>query len=165
MTDKIWILAFLMLIGCKTVEKSNSSTSQSSSESLTELTAARDTTSIVTSSSRSMDTDIKQHVSGKLVIYPRGEFTLSQDGTFKGQADSVVSNQTKVLQESRSQQDTLQEAQSHGSQNAGERTSAKSDESEIEDSSTERKPNLIPWIGAALGIIIVVIGLHLYFRR
>lgn len=164
-----WIIVFALVLalvfGCKTVEKSKSSASQSSSETVTEKTFGRDTAAIVTNSSRTLDTQIKQHVSGSLVIYPRGEFTIAADGTFKGQADSVVSNQVKTLEETRSEEDTLQEAQLSGSHTAGEKISTKSAESETQDSETRRKPSIMPWIGAALGIIILAIGLHFYFSR
>ena len=164
-----WIVIFALVLalvfGCKTVEKSKSSTSQSSSETVTERISGRDTAAIVTNSSRSLDTQIKQHVSGSLIIYPRGEFTIAADGTFKGQADSVVSNQTKTLEETRSEQDTLQKTETKASETAGEKIFAKSSESETEDSETKRKPSLMPWIGAALGILLLVVGLHLYFRK
>lgn len=161
----VFAIVFALAFGCKSVKKSKSSSSQSSTEKVTTKNESRDTTSIVTASGRTLDTEIKQHVSGELVIYPRGEFTVGPDGTFKGQADSVVSNQTKVHEETRSERDTLQNTESSGSQTTAEAAAEKSDDSETNTSNTERKPSIIPWIGAALGIIILAIGLHLYFRK
>lgn len=164
-----WVMVFALVLalafGCKTVKRSETSSKQSNSESVSEKISVIDTAAIVTNFSRSLDTKIKQHVAGKLTVYPRGEFTVLPDGTFKGQADSVVSNQTKVLEETRSERDTLQETQAVGSQTAAETSSDKSDESESEDLNLTREPSIMPWIGAAVAVILVVIGLSLYFKK
>lgn len=150
------ITAYCFLISCKSVKKTTD-TLQFSEQITTSDTLFRtvsESTEIAVN--LKVDTSIKKVTVGGVKIYPNGEFTIDADGTFQGQADSVVRNfqiqeeqtieikdQTQIKLDS-----TAQESQSSQSD---ANTSLKS-----ESSSTDRRPNLIPYLGLALVLIGVI---------
>jgi hypothetical protein len=150
------LTAYCLLISCKSVKKSTDTLQFS------EQITASDTLSRTVSESTDIavnlqvDTSIKKVTVGGVKIFPKGEFTIDAQGTFQGQADSVVTDFHIQQEETIQIQDQTQikldstDQESQSSQ-ADANTLLKS-----ENSSTERTPNLLPYIGLALVLIGVI---------
>lgn len=156
------LLVILILFGCKSVKKNSSNNSSElniqSNETITRTTEK----AIDFNEKRSVDTDIRSVSIGGTKIYPKGRFTVSSDGKFEGEADSVVTQFNQFSETKRAEKDTTSikgvENESSSKENSNSLDSLQNESSK----QVTRKPNLIPYLG--LGIVAIGILWFLFLK-
>ncbi len=150
---RLFALLLLLLLGCKAVQKS------SESLNILEQKTTEDTLSESTSQSldmifnRKVDSSIERLTFGGLRIYPRGVFVIQSDGSFKGEADSVISTTQKTEVEKVIIQDSIQVKKDSVSTLNKSSSTDSSTELKSEDNQVNRTPSFTPYLG--LGIVLI----------
>ena len=160
-------LIFILIIfgSCKSVKKdfkkSNETIEESVKQEIKEVVKERIENSKVAEEKKESKS---VEVSG-LKIFPRGEFTIDNAGTFKGQADSVVQVKKKVVKEVFNKRDTVTQVKTIDADRTIKSDSERVITKEIKEKQVERKPSLVPWIGFGLFIILIAGLIYFYLRK
>jgi hypothetical protein len=97
-------------------------------------------------------------------IVPRGAFRISSDGTFEGEALQIrihrrdTARAREALEINTAEADRGQ-TQTTKTEKANEALSIQETEKQV-----ERAPNFYIWIGAALGVLLIVAGLRIFTK-
>lgn len=162
---RLLILFILLLIGCRSVKKS------SESIQIKEQKSRRDTTSSMINRStqidvnRKVDTAIERVQVGGVVIYPRGEFIVQADGTFRGSADSVLTSVKKSEKEIIQIQESIQEnsdSTAHQSQSSRSESNTELNE---DNKKVEKEVNFAHFLGYCIGALVLVFGMDYLLAR
>ena len=152
---KYLIFILLFLGSCKSLKKniakSNETFEQSVSQEIKEVVKQRIENAKVSKEKKETES---VEVSG-LKIFPRGEFTIDNSGTFKGEADSVLHVKKKAIKEVFNKIDTVTKVKTIEAKMAIKNDSERLITKETREKQVERKPNLIPWL--VLGLIFCLI--------
>lgn len=156
--------ALFLIIGCRT--KKNISSQSKTWENI-----------------ETSDTSINRYERINADYFRINQSILKRDGLLKITFDSITSiiilpDQTiqaigfnPVLESTRSESanlnitDSLKIDKVDSLKASGGKKKLESGSEESLKKAVDKTPSYIPWIGAAIGIIITVIGLHLYFRK
>lgn len=113
---------------------------------------------------KSLDKELQSLHIGRTIIYPTDVFRYSEQDGFEGKADSIVIIKEEVKNETVSEVDSSQIQESQLIIEGEKQEDLSGEKQESEQSETERKPSLVPWIGGALGVAIVL-GLVIFWLR
>ena len=152
---KYIIFILLFFSSCKSVKKniakSNETFEEVVSKQIKEVVKLRIDNSKVSQEKKETES---LEVSG-LKIFPRGEFTIDNSGTFKGEADSVLQVKKKAIKEVFNKIDTVTKVKTIEAKMAIKNDSERLITKETREKQVERKPSLIPWL--VLGLIFCLI--------
>jgi hypothetical protein len=152
-------LIFILLIfsSCKSVKKNIAKSNETYQESVTqeikEVVKQRIENSKVSDEKKETES---VEVSG-LKIFPRGEFTIDNSGTFKGHADSVVQVKKKAVKKVISKSDTVSQVKTIEANRTIKNDSERLITKETKEKQVERKPSLVPWIGLGLIFCLIIL--------
>jgi len=153
---KYLIFILLFFSSCKSVKKNIAKSNETFQESLKheikEVVKERIENAKVSDEKKETES---VEVSG-LKIFPRGEFTIDNAGTFKGQADSVVQVKKKVVKEVFNKSDTITQVQTIEADRTIKNDEERLIKKETREKQVERKPSLLPWIGLGLFICLIL---------
>ncbi len=159
----IWIL--IWVTSCRSVKKNiNKVEAETETQTSTQTESLEEKESIEASRS-AIDKSLKEVRTGGMIIYPRGVFTLKTDGTFTGEADSVVQDFTQLRDLQETQRDTTTSIENKTKAESKDESNNTKTSVEAIKKDTERKPNLIPYIGGAIAVCIVIGFLIWYMRK
>lgn len=159
----ILIMLLFLLTSCEVFKQRDKSSSKSERESYTQIDInhEKDLEKI-----RSLDETITIRRDGNYFteIKPRGAFTISPDGSFSGEAESVTIHgknieqreESRQLEESERDKGKIQESKSESEYTLDEQSSS--------SKTTERKASIKGYIGAGIAILVVVIGVALAWK-
>ena len=156
---KYIIFILLFFSSCKSVKKniakSNETFEEVVSKQIKEVVKLRIDNSKVSQEKKETES---VEVSG-LKIFPRGEFTIDNSGTFKGEADSVLQVKKKAIKEVFNKIDTVTQVKTIESNKAIKKDTERLITKKTREKQVERKPSLIPWLvlGLIFGLIIFFI--------
>jgi len=156
---KYIIFILLFFSSCKSVKKniakSNETFEEVVSKQIKEVVKLRIDNSKVSQEKKETES---VEVSG-LKIFPRGEFTIDNSGTFKGEADSVLQVKKKAIKEVFNKIDTVTHVKTIESNKAIKKDTERLITKKTREKQVERKPSLIPWLvlGLIFGLIIFFI--------
>ena len=159
----IWILIWIS--SCRSVKKNiNKVEAETETQTSTQTESLEEKVSIEASRSE-IDKSLKEVRTGGMIIYPRGVFTLKTDGTFTGEADSVVQDFTQFRDLQEIQRDTISSIENKKKVESRDESNNTKTSVEAVQKDTERKPDLIPYIGGAIAVCIVIGFLIWYMRK
>ncbi len=159
----LFILLLFLLSSCQVFKQKDKSRSRSERDSYSQtiINHEKDLEKI-----RSLDETITLRRDGDYFteIKPRGPFTISPDGSFSGEAESVTirGKSSEQRQESRSVEES--ETDRGKIEESSEERETALDEQSTFSKTTERKASIKGWIGAGIAILVVVIGLALAWK-
>lgn len=114
-----------------------------------EKTIALDESVITSSSSESF-----------VEIIPRGAFRISPDGSFEGEASQVRIHHRDTTQSSETRKLNQKETDQSRSGSATSKDLQDDSSTTDEEKEVSRTPNFFIWIGLALGILFLILGLR-----
>ena len=159
----IWIL--IWITSCRSVKKNiNKVETETETQTTTQTETLKEIESIEASKSE-IDKSLKEVRTGGMIIYPRGVFTLKTDGTFTGEADSVVQDFTQFRELQETQRDTTSTVENKKKAESRDESNNTKTSVEAVQKDIERKPDLIPYIGGAIAVCIVIGFLIWYMRK
>jgi len=149
----------LLILSCKSVQKNVSK----SEEELTVETKEESTTNrgltVLQSVDREIDTSITTSNQSQTIIYPKGEIEIKLDGTFFGEVDSVkvIREEDSVIKNKSIDKGTIATTDTT-------KVSVSKNEEVVQKTAEVKKdikrtPSTLPWIGGALGLLILFIGI------
>jgi organic radical activating enzyme len=165
--EKMKYLIFILLIfgSCKSVKKNVTKTNETIEESVNQEIKEVVKERIENSKGAEEKKESKSVEVSGLKIFPRGEFTIDNFGTFKGQADSVVQLKKKAVKEVISKKDTVTQVKTIEADRTIKNNSERLITKELKGKQVERKPSLVPWIGFGLFIGLIAGLIYFYLRK
>jgi hypothetical protein len=152
---KYLIFILLFLGSCKSVKKdiakSNETFQEMVTQKINEVVKQRIENNKVSKEKKETES---VEVSG-LKIFPRGEFTIDNLGTFTGKADSVVQVNNKAVKEVLYKSDSITQVKTIEADRTIKNDLDRLITKDTIEKQVQRKPSLIPWI--AVGLIFFLI--------
>jgi hypothetical protein len=150
------LIVWLIFSGCASVKKNK--TREVSKEETEAIT--RQENASIEKINRSIDTEIRTARVGSVLIYPRGDFKILADGSFEGQADSVLMEKKEQRFEKVQDKDssTVEKKERIEKKEKGTRESKRSDKEK------ESTPSIIPFVGIAIGVSLMIVLIGWYVR-
>lgn len=150
-------MLLLIFSGCATVKKDKNREVSKIEKELSK----RQENATIEKINRSIDTKIKTAKAGSILIYPRGNFKIKSDGSFEGQADSVLIEKKEQQIEKRTEKDSSiimkkERVQTEEKETREEKKSEKQKES---------TPSIIPFVGIAIGVSLMIALIGWYIRE
>lgn len=159
----LFILLLFLLTSCQVFKQKDKSSSRSERESYSQIDInhEKDLEKI-----RNIDETITIRRDGDYFteIIPRGPFTISPDGSFSGEAESVTIHGKSAEQREESRTVAESERDKGNVQESREEKETSIDEQKNVSKTTERKASIKGWIGAGIAILVVMIGLALAWK-
>lgn len=160
----LFILLLFLLTSCQVFKQKDKSSSRSERENYSQIDInhEKDLEKI-----RSLDETITIRRDGDYFteIKPRGPFTLSPDGSFSGEAESVIIHGKSTEQREESRTVAESERDQGKLQESREQSETTLDVQKNVSKTTERKASIKGWIGAGIATLVVVIGLALAWKH
>lgn len=159
------LITFLLLILCACNTQKQTARSQAEIESKTELKTIRiDERDYQKAIQLKGAKDIQTGTQATIDIIPRGTFRISSNGTFEGKALQVSiyhrdTARAREIVEMKTVEADRGQTQTAKTEKANEALSIQETEKQV-----ERTPNFSVWIGAALGILLIVAGLRIFAK-
>ncbi|MFO7825430.1 MAG: hypothetical protein R6V72_15945 [Cyclobacterium sp.] len=156
---RLFLIIIILLLGCNSQKKFSRNRSDQerryhyetiqSNEKDLEKTIALDESAITTTGSGSF-----------IEIVPRGAFRISNDGNFEGEASQVRIHHRDTTQSSETRKLNQKETDQSRSGSSASEDRQDSSFTIDEEKEVSRTPNFFLWIGIALGILVLILGLR-----
>ncbi|MBD3630529.1 hypothetical protein [Cyclobacterium sp.] len=156
---RVFLIIVVISLGCNTQKKFSRSTSDQELNYTyqTIQTDEKDLEKTITLD----ESAITRSVSGSFIeIVPRGAFRISADGSFEGEASQVRIHRRDTTQSSETRKLNQKETDQRRSGSFTSEDLQDSSSTTDEEKEVSRTPNFFLWIGIALGILVLILGLR-----